>query len=111
MSLTADPRALVVEPSGTRRRGSGCTAPFPYGRLIVRIANLSGRLALIVDGRAVDVERASDGSFSSDPQAVYERWEVFRAWAAAADLPEGWCSIRLIWVRRLRLRGRRWRWV
>ncbi|MFB9467790.1 fumarylacetoacetate hydrolase family protein, partial [Streptomyces cinereospinus] len=52
-------------------------------------ANLSGRLALIVDGRAVDVERASDGSFSSDPQAVYERWEVFRAWAAAADLPEG----------------------
>ncbi|GAA3294033.1 fumarylacetoacetate hydrolase family protein [Streptomyces cinereospinus] len=55
----------------------------------MRIANLSGRLALIVDGRAVDVERASDGSFSSDPQAVYERWEVFRAWAAAADLPEG----------------------
>lgn len=55
----------------------------------MRIANLSGRLALIVDGKAVDVERASDGSFSADPQAVYERWEVFRAWATAATLPKG----------------------
>lgn len=55
----------------------------------MRIATLSGRLALIVDGKAVDVEQASDGSFSADPQAVYERWEAFRAWAAAADLPAG----------------------
>lgn len=55
----------------------------------MRIANLSGRLALIVDGKAVDVEQASDGGFSADPQAVYEQWDVFRAWAAAADLPEG----------------------
>ncbi|MGW7544186.1 fumarylacetoacetate hydrolase family protein [Streptomyces sp. NPDC054770] len=55
----------------------------------MRIANLSGRLVLVVDGMAVDVERASDGSFSADPQAVYERWEVFRSWAAAADLPKG----------------------
>ncbi|MFG3332000.1 fumarylacetoacetate hydrolase family protein [Streptomyces tendae] len=55
----------------------------------MRIANLSGRLALIVDGRAVDVEQASDGRFSADPQAVYEHWEEFRSWAAAADLPAG----------------------
>ncbi|MFE6366005.1 fumarylacetoacetate hydrolase family protein [Streptomyces sp. NPDC057806] len=55
----------------------------------MRIANLSGRLVLIVDGRAVDVENASDGSFSADPQSVYERWEVFRAWAEASRLPEG----------------------
>ncbi|GAA2350166.1 fumarylacetoacetate hydrolase family protein [Streptomyces violaceusniger] len=55
----------------------------------MRIANLSGRLALIVDGKAVDVEHASGGSFSADPQAVYERWEEFRAWAAPAALPEG----------------------
>ncbi|MGW5640039.1 fumarylacetoacetate hydrolase family protein [Streptomyces sp. NPDC003832] len=55
----------------------------------MRIANLSGRLAVIVDGRAVDVETASEGSFSADPQSVYERWEVFRAWAAACELPEG----------------------
>ncbi|MEU2676695.1 fumarylacetoacetate hydrolase family protein [Streptomyces sp. NPDC007107] len=55
----------------------------------MRIANLSGRLALIVDGKAVDVEQASDGSFPADPQAVYERWEEFHAWVATADLPEG----------------------
>ncbi|GAA3311183.1 fumarylacetoacetate hydrolase family protein [Streptomyces cinereospinus] len=55
----------------------------------MRIANLSGRLALVVEGRAVDVEQASGGRFSADPQAVYERWEEFRAWAASTDLPEG----------------------
>ncbi|MEW1756837.1 fumarylacetoacetate hydrolase family protein [Streptomyces cyaneofuscatus] len=55
----------------------------------MRIANLAGRLALVVDGLAVDVEQASDGLFSADPQAVYERWEEFRGWAAQARLPEG----------------------
>jgi 2-keto-4-pentenoate hydratase/2-oxohepta-3-ene-1,7-dioic acid hydratase in catechol pathway len=55
----------------------------------VRIANLSGRLVLVVDGRAVDVEGSSDGRFAADPQAVYERWEEFRAWAAAAVLSPG----------------------
>lgn len=55
----------------------------------MRIANLSGRLALIADGRAVDVERASGGTFSADPQAVYEQWDAFRTWAAGTDLPEG----------------------
>jgi 2-keto-4-pentenoate hydratase/2-oxohepta-3-ene-1,7-dioic acid hydratase in catechol pathway len=55
----------------------------------MRIANLSGRLALIVNGRAVDAATASDGRFSADPQAVFERFEEFRAWAAAAPLPAG----------------------
>ncbi|MFI9772505.1 fumarylacetoacetate hydrolase family protein [Streptomyces sp. NPDC052415] len=55
----------------------------------MRMANLSGRLSLLVEDRAVDVEQASDGRFSADPQAVYERWDEFRAWTAAADLPEG----------------------
>jgi 2-keto-4-pentenoate hydratase/2-oxohepta-3-ene-1,7-dioic acid hydratase in catechol pathway len=55
----------------------------------LRIANLSGRLVLIVDGMAVDVERASAGQFAADPQAVYPRWAEFRAWAEQADLPPG----------------------
>ncbi|MFE9015756.1 fumarylacetoacetate hydrolase family protein [Streptomyces cyaneofuscatus] len=55
----------------------------------MRIANLSGRLALVVDDQAIDVEQASGGTFAADPQAVYERWEEFRAWAAGADLPAG----------------------
>ncbi|MFH8802110.1 fumarylacetoacetate hydrolase family protein [Streptomyces sp. NPDC017936] len=55
----------------------------------MRIANLSGRLVLVVDGLAVDVEEASGGRFTADPQAVYERWKEFRQWAAQARLPEG----------------------
>lgn len=55
----------------------------------MRIANLSGRLTLIVDGRAVDVEQASGGRFAADPQAVYERWEEFRTWANTTGLPTG----------------------
>ncbi|MFJ4438321.1 fumarylacetoacetate hydrolase family protein [Streptomyces sp. NPDC088923] len=55
----------------------------------MRIANLSGRLSLIVDGTAVDVEQASAGLFPADPQAVYARWAEFRAWAAGAELPAG----------------------
>ncbi|MFI6483055.1 fumarylacetoacetate hydrolase family protein [Nonomuraea sp. NPDC050663] len=56
----------------------------------MRIANLSSRLVLITeDAKAVDVEQASGGLFSADPQAVYARWEEFRAWAAGAELPEG----------------------
>ncbi|MGK5533960.1 fumarylacetoacetate hydrolase family protein [Streptomyces sp. URMC 129] len=56
----------------------------------MRIANLSGRLVLVTgENTAVDVERASGGVFSADPQAVYGRWREFRAWASGAALPEG----------------------
>lgn len=55
----------------------------------MRTANLNGRLVLLVDGRAVDVEQASGGRFPADPQAIYERWAEFRAWASSAHLPEG----------------------
>jgi 2-keto-4-pentenoate hydratase/2-oxohepta-3-ene-1,7-dioic acid hydratase in catechol pathway len=54
----------------------------------VRIANLSGRLVLLTTDTpmgAVDVEKASGGEFASDPQAVYERWDEFVAWARTAD--------------------------
>ncbi|MBO2446149.1 fumarylacetoacetate hydrolase family protein [Actinomadura barringtoniae] len=61
----------------------------------MRIANLAGRLVLVSEGRAVDVERVSGGRFGADPQAVYADWEAFREWAAEAaagaggGLPEG----------------------
>jgi 2,4-diketo-3-deoxy-L-fuconate hydrolase len=57
----------------------------------VRIANLAGRLVLVTpEGTAaVDVERASQGRFSADPQAVYDRWPEFAAWAADVDLSAG----------------------
>jgi 2-keto-4-pentenoate hydratase/2-oxohepta-3-ene-1,7-dioic acid hydratase in catechol pathway len=53
----------------------------------VRIYNVAGRLCLAVAGGAVDVEQASDGRFSADVQAVYERWDEFRAWARDVDGP------------------------
>jgi 2-keto-4-pentenoate hydratase/2-oxohepta-3-ene-1,7-dioic acid hydratase in catechol pathway len=55
----------------------------------MRIANLSGRLTLVSGERALDVHEASGHRFPSDPQAVYGRWDEFRAWAADADLGAG----------------------
>lgn len=47
----------------------------------MRVANLNGRLHLQVGEGLLDVEKASNGQFDSDPQAVYEQWDEFRAWA------------------------------
>jgi 2-keto-4-pentenoate hydratase/2-oxohepta-3-ene-1,7-dioic acid hydratase in catechol pathway len=47
----------------------------------MRIANVGGRLKLIVGSGAVDVEKASDARFSADPQAVYDDFDDFQAWA------------------------------
>jgi 2-keto-4-pentenoate hydratase/2-oxohepta-3-ene-1,7-dioic acid hydratase in catechol pathway len=52
----------------------------------MRVANVAGRLAVLTEAGAVDVERASGGRFAADPQAVFERWAEFRTWAAEADL-------------------------
>jgi 2,4-didehydro-3-deoxy-L-rhamnonate hydrolase len=51
----------------------------------VRIGNLDGRLVILNGIRAIDAERASGGRFGPDPQAVYDRWPEFVAWAADAD--------------------------
>jgi 2,4-diketo-3-deoxy-L-fuconate hydrolase len=48
----------------------------------MRIANLAGRLVLLTEDGAVDVERVSGQRFSADPHAVYARWDEFTAWAA-----------------------------
>ncbi|MFJ8670152.1 fumarylacetoacetate hydrolase family protein [Streptomyces sp. NPDC093600] len=50
----------------------------------MRTANLNGRLVLVFDDGVVDAEKASDGLFPSDPQAVFDRWPEFRAWAGSA---------------------------
>ncbi|WP_410623679.1 fumarylacetoacetate hydrolase family protein [Amycolatopsis sp. cmx-8-4] len=50
----------------------------------MRIANLAGRLVLITEAGAVDVEHASNQRFSPDPHAVYARWDEFTAWARDA---------------------------
>ncbi|OKJ49501.1 fumarylacetoacetate hydrolase [Streptomyces sp. CB02009] len=51
----------------------------------MRMANLDGRLVVLRGGGAVDVEEASGGAFASDPQAVFDRWPEFLAWADSSD--------------------------
>ena len=54
----------------------------------MRVCNVGGRLVLgvgdPVEGRALDVARASGGRFGPDVQAVYAVWDEFREWAAGA---------------------------
>jgi 2-keto-4-pentenoate hydratase/2-oxohepta-3-ene-1,7-dioic acid hydratase in catechol pathway len=51
----------------------------------MRIATVADRLTVLTaEGSGVDVARLSADRFSSDPQAVYDRWEEFRDWAAGA---------------------------
>ena len=50
----------------------------------MRIANLGGRAVLITEDGAVDVARASAGRFGPDPQALFEDWAGFTAWAKDA---------------------------
>jgi 2,4-diketo-3-deoxy-L-fuconate hydrolase len=56
----------------------------------MRVSSVDGRLKLILLEGAVDVERASRGQFTSDPQAAYARFDELRTWAGgveAADEP------------------------
>jgi 2-keto-4-pentenoate hydratase/2-oxohepta-3-ene-1,7-dioic acid hydratase in catechol pathway len=51
----------------------------------MRLANVGGRLSLLVaDGLALDVERASGGLFSHQPQQIFDCWDEFVAWAETA---------------------------
>ena len=54
----------------------------------MRIANVDGRLKLLVADGAVDVETASGGRFGPDPQVAYERFDELRHWAGNIDQAE-----------------------
>ena len=49
----------------------------------MRIA--SGWSCWDASGAGLDVDKASDGRFSGDPQAIFGQWDAFREWAAARD--------------------------
>ncbi|MFD2473554.1 fumarylacetoacetate hydrolase family protein [Amycolatopsis silviterrae] len=52
----------------------------------MRVVSAGGRLAVLSrDHECVDVEKASDGRFGSDPQAIYARWDEFLEWAQRYD--------------------------
>ena len=50
----------------------------------MRYANLAGRAVLLHGDGAIDIERASNGRFAADPQALYADWQALREWAADA---------------------------
>jgi 2-keto-4-pentenoate hydratase/2-oxohepta-3-ene-1,7-dioic acid hydratase in catechol pathway len=50
----------------------------------MKIANISGRAALVNDDAFVDIAGASDGRFGPDPMDLYEKWEEFVAWVPSA---------------------------
>ncbi|MEU2001458.1 fumarylacetoacetate hydrolase family protein [Rhodococcus sp. NPDC019627] len=55
----------------------------------MRVANQAGRLQVVADGIAVDVEAASGGRFSAEPQQIFDRWDEFTSWAATVDFTDG----------------------
>ena len=53
----------------------------------LRIANLAGRVGIVIGDGIVDVEQASRGRFGPSPQAVFDAWAAFSVWASRAELP------------------------
>jgi 2-keto-4-pentenoate hydratase/2-oxohepta-3-ene-1,7-dioic acid hydratase in catechol pathway len=51
----------------------------------MRIANLAGRVVLLVGEGAIDIATASGGRFSADPDELFGQWDELLAWAAEAD--------------------------
>ena len=51
----------------------------------MRIGNLRGRAVLVTDRGAVDVAEASEGRFGPGPQALFDDWDGFVAWARRAS--------------------------
>jgi 2,4-didehydro-3-deoxy-L-rhamnonate hydrolase len=51
----------------------------------MKLANVSGKASLILDGKALDVDTASGGVFGPDLASVYAKWDEFAAWAATVS--------------------------
>ncbi len=55
----------------------------------MKLANVQGRAALVLDDGIADVATASDGGFGPDLAAVYDDWAAFRAFAATVTTTTG----------------------
>jgi 2-keto-4-pentenoate hydratase/2-oxohepta-3-ene-1,7-dioic acid hydratase in catechol pathway len=55
----------------------------------LRIANLSGRAALVAADSYVDVHTESAGRFGPSPQSLFGEWETFRTWAGGRTFENG----------------------
>ena len=48
----------------------------------MKLANLDGRLVVVLPEGVVDAATASDGRFGPDPMSAYDDWAAFAAWAS-----------------------------
>ncbi len=48
----------------------------------MKLANVNGRAALVIDDRIADVAEASNGRFGPELMAIYDDWDAFVAFAA-----------------------------
>lgn len=55
----------------------------------MKLANVEGRAAVVIEDGIADVAAASGGRFGPDPMEVYEHWGEFLAFAAAVTEPTG----------------------
>lgn len=55
----------------------------------MKIANLDGRLVLVLGDAVADVETASNGRFGPDPMGAFAQWDVFVRWAAGVSEATG----------------------
>lgn len=55
----------------------------------MKIANLDGRLVLVLDDGVADVATASDGRFGPDPMAAFDDWTAFADWVAGVTEATG----------------------
>ena len=51
----------------------------------MKIANVNGRAALVLDQGIADVAIASGGRFGPDPITIFERWAEFTGWASSVS--------------------------
>lgn len=50
----------------------------------MRIANIDSRAVITTADGIIDIEKASEGAFAPDVQALYDVWPAFTAWASTA---------------------------
>jgi 2-keto-4-pentenoate hydratase/2-oxohepta-3-ene-1,7-dioic acid hydratase in catechol pathway len=60
----------------------------------LELCNVEGRCSLHIAGRVLDVERRSQGKFSSDVMDALARWEEFSGWAKAQSAQAGDAELR-----------------
>jgi 2,4-didehydro-3-deoxy-L-rhamnonate hydrolase len=55
----------------------------------VKLASVNGRAALVLGDEIADVATACDGRFGPDPMALYDKWDVFKDFAATVSSATG----------------------